>query len=605
MRTLRTMARRGQPGARNHREDVSRGPGSRGPDRHLVRRSAGTAVVEQLLAAGITHAFTVPGESFLAVLDAMHDPARQGRLRVVATRHESGAAFMAAAFGRLVHRPAVCLATRAVGAANLSIGIHTARQDSAPMVALVGQVERRWRGREAFQEVDLVNSFGRLAKWAVEIDRAEDIPRVIHQAVAVSSAGRPGPVLVALPEDVLAEPVETGTVPPASTPPAPADPAAVRDVVRLLDEAERPAIVAGGGVLRAGAVAELVRLAELLEVPVFAAWRRPDAFPNDHRLYLGMTGLAAPPLVRDRMMAADVLVAVGTRLSEIASFEYRVPSPGTRFAHVDVEPFTPSWRPGLGIAADARAFLAAATALAHAAEAGTAGRGARRAAANVADRAAWEEATTLPPIPHTALASHGAVGCVHPGAAVRALARLLPPDAILTSDAGNFAGWPARHYRFRYPGTFLGPTSGAMGYALPAAIAAALARPGRAVVAMAGDGGFAMVMSELETAVREGVHVTSLVFDNAMYGTIRMHQELAWPGRVVATDLGPVDFAGIARAMGASAFTVRTNEEVEPALREALSRPGASVVHLLTDPGVLSVDHDRNPPRLGAADQPA
>ena len=556
-----------------------------------MTRSGGTAVVEQLLAEGITHAFTVPGESFLGVLDAMHDPAGEGRLRVVATRHESGAAFMAAAFGRLVHRPAVCLATRAVGAANLSIGIHTARQDSAPMVALVGQVGRRWRGREAFQEVDLVNSFGRLAKWAVEIDRADDLPAVIHRAVAVAAAGRPGPVLVALPEDVLGERAEAETVAPPS-PPAPVGPDldAVRAVLHLLVQAARPAIVAGGGVLAAGAVAELVRLAELLEVPVFAAWRRPDVFPNDHRLYLGMTGLAAPPVVRDRLTAADVLVAIGTRLSEIASFEYQVPAPGTRFVHVDAEPSTPSWRPGLGIAADARAFLAAAAQLAEELQEGTAERRRHRAAANVADRAAWEEATALPPIPQSVPASSGADGSVHPAVVVSVLTRLLPPDAILTSDAGNFAGWPARHYRFRFPGTFLGPTSGAMGYGLPAAIAAAIARPDRPAVAMAGDGGFGMVMSELETAVREGARVTSLVFDNRMYGTIRMHQELTAPGRVLATDLGAVDFAAIARAMGAVAFTARANDEVEPTLREALAAPGPSVVHLLTDPRWLSVD---------------
>ncbi len=573
-----------------------------------MTRSGGAAVVEQLLAEGITHAFTVPGESFLGVLGAMHDPALDGRLRLVATRHENGAAFMAEAFAQLTQRPAACLATRAVGAANLSIGIHTARQDSAPMVALVGQVKRSWRGREAFQEVDLVGSFGQLAKWAIEVDNAEEIPGVIHRAVGLARSGRPGPVLVALPEDVLAEPVDSETAPPWSIEPVAPDAGSVRAVLSLLAQAERPAIVAGGGVLRAGAVGQLVRLAELLEVPVFAAWRRPDVFPNDHRLYLGMTGLAAPRAVLDRLLSADVLVAIGTRLSEIASFEYQVPAPGTPFVQVDVEAAAPSWRPALAIASDAGTFLAAASDLAPAVlrDAGPrddpaglapATRGgiapladlaeyrARRGTANRLDRAAWEEATALPPIPEGSRR-------VHPASVVAALTRLLPAEAILTTDAGNFAGWPARHYRFRYPGTFLGPTSGAMGYALPAAIAAALARPDRPVVAMAGDGGFAMVMSELETAVREGARVTCLVFDNSMYGTIRMHQELVAPDRVVATDLGPVDFAGIARAMGAAAFTAATNEEVEPALREALAAPGASVVHLLTDPRWLSVDRE-------------
>jgi len=549
--------------------------------------SGGQVVVAQLVREGITHAFTVPGESFLGVLEGLAGPHREGTLRLVATRHEGGAAFMAEAFGQLTQRPAVCLGTRAVGAANLAIGIHTARQDSTPMLVLVGQVKRAWRGREAFQEVDQVGTFGRLAKWAVEVDDPLELAPTIHHAVAIARGGRPGPVLVSIPEDVLEERLDDPSFLEAADPGRPVPPReAVAAVLSRLLAARRPVVLAGGGVLRSGAAAELVAFAEAAELPVVAAWRRPDVFPNQHRLYLGMSGLGAAASVRLRLAEADAILAIGTRLSEIATFGYAIPARGTQLLRVDVDPGAhETWHdPAVAVRADARAFLELAIGELGDPEApGDPARG-ERAARNALDREAYLAASALPVVP----LGEG----VHPAAVVAAMVEQLPDDAILTTDAGNFAGWAARYYRFSRPGTFLGPTSGAMGYGLPGAIAAALVHPGRRVVAMAGDGGFAMTMAELETAVREGLRLVALVFDNRMYGTIRMHQEDGAPDRVVGTDLGPIDFAAVATALGARGLRVDDDDEIPEALAEALDSEHPAVVHLRCDPRWLSVDRE-------------
>jgi acetolactate synthase-1/2/3 large subunit len=544
-------------------------------------RTVGRVVGDALRAVGVRYAFTVPGESFLGLLDGLSGAG----IRVVATRHEGAAAFMAEAYGQLTGRPAACLGTRAVGAANLAIGIHTARQNSTPMFALVGQVERAVRGREAFQEVDLVESVGRLASWAGEIDSQDAVAGQLETAIERALGGRPGPVLLAFPEDVLDEEVPptlaVDTARPTMPRPEPAD---VGAVLQLLASAERPVILAGGGVLHARTSSDLVRLAELLHVPVMGAWRRGDVFPNDHPLYLGMTGYGSPAVVRERLERADALVVIGCRLNEIASFGYRIPASATRWAHVDLAPRAgvaglPD--PDLVVRSDARAFIRAAVqrlrgAVLHA------GLVEIRDHNNAADRDAWEQATV---VDDGAWSGPG----VHPGRVVTTLRDVLPDEAIITTDAGNFGGWAARGFRFRRPGTFLGPTSGAMGYGLPAAIAAALVHRDRPVVALTGDGGLAMTMAELETAVRERLRPIVLVFDNERYGTIRMHQDDRG-GEPWATDLGPVDFTAVARACGARGARVETDDAFEPALRQALSADRPTVIQLVLDRSWVSVD---------------
>lgn len=547
-------------------------------------RTVGRVIADVLRAAGVRYAFTVPGESFLGLLDALGDAG----IRVVATRHEGAAAFMAEAHGNLTGRPAACLGTRAVGAANLAIGIHTARQDSSPMFALIGQVEREHIGHEAFQEIDQVGTIGGLAKWAAEARDAGDVPGIVVEAVRQALTGRPGPVLLSLPEDLLDEtvPEETRVTPerPAAARPADAD---IRGVIELLASAERPVILAGGGVLRARTSTDLLRFAELLQVPIIASWRRPDVVSNDHSLYLGMAGLSAAPSVRDRLAVADAMLVIGCRLSEPTSWDDAIPTASTRWAHVDIDPRrAPGQRPpDLTVAVDARVFLRAANERLIGKAVLDAELVRRRQDHNAVDRAAWEEASAV-----DRGADDWAGPGIHPGRVVTTLRQVLPDDAILTTDAGNFAGWAGRGFRFRRPGTFVGPTSGSMGYAVPAAIAAALIHRDRPVVALAGDGGMAMTMAELETATRERARIIVLVFDNERYGTIRMWQERRGSGQGVATELGSVDFAAIGRALGARGVRVDRDAEFEPALRQALAEERSTVIQLALDRAWVSVD---------------
>jgi len=539
------------------------------------------AIADGLAASGARLAFTVPGESFLSLLDAFLGAG----IRPVATRHEGAAAFMAEAATQLTGRPQAVLATRTVGAANASIGIHTARQDSVPMVAIMGGVKRVHKGREAFQESDLVNGIGSLAKRAFEPGNPSEALRQVSEGLKAIVTGRPGPLVLVLPEDLLDERVSGEVTPAPSSSQGPAaDRGAVRQILKWLAASERGVILAGGGVLRARATKRLVALSEALAIPVVASWRRADVFPNDHANYLGMAGYWAAPTVRQRLIDADVILVLGARLSEVASFNYRIPGRDQRWAHVDLEPRHAGHgltAPTLAVIADASRFLDAAWSDLRGAALDAEMRD-RRLARMATDRAGYVEASRVD------TGDWSGPG-VHPGRVVAALQAHLPANAIITTDAGNFAGWVARGYRFRRPGTFLGPTSGAMGFGLPAAIAASLLHPDRPVVALAGDGGFAMTMAELETAVREGAHPVVLVFDNGHYGTIRMHQERE--GRAItASDLGPIDFAVMARAAGALGFTVTDDAGIEPALTEALASGRPAVIHLSVDRAWVSVD---------------
>jgi acetolactate synthase-1/2/3 large subunit len=553
-------------------------------------RTIGRLIADALRSAGVRYAFTVPGESFLGLLDALGDAG----IRVVATRHEGGAAFMAEAHGQLTGRPAACLGTRAVGSANLAIGIHTARQDSTPMFALVGQVASAHRGHEAFQEIDQVATIGGLAKWAAEPQTPDEVPPAMAEAVRQALGGRPGPVLVSLAEDLLDQPapadarVESGRPGPGR--PADDD---IRAVIELLASAERPVILAGGGILRARTSTELLRFAELLQVPIVAAWRRADVVSNDHPLYLGMAGLGAARSVRERLASADAMLVLGCRLNEPTSYDDAIPAETTRWAHVDLEPTRPDGLrlADLAIAADARAFLRAANDRLLGKAVLDAELVGRRQAHNAEDRAAWEASSVV-----DADADAWAGPGVHPGRVIATLRRVLPDDAILTTDAGNFAGWAGRGFRFRKPGTFLGPTSGSMGYGVPAAIAASLVHRDRPVVALVGDGGMAMSMAELETAQREHARIIVLVFDNERFGTIRMWQEDRGAGEGVATELGAVDFAAIGRAMGARGVRVERDADVEPAIRQALVEERSTVIQLALDRAWVSVDRPAGQP---------
>lgn len=545
------------------------------------RVSGGDAALASLLAAGVDHAFCVPGESFLGLLEAMH---REPRIRPISTRHEEGASFMAVGYARLTGRPAVAMGTRMVGGANLAIGIHTAYQDSVPMVAVIGQTPTAYRFREAFQEVELEAVFSPLAKVAIEVPSADRLGELTARAARIAVSGRPGPAVLILREELTQTMVDAGdAIPPIERPRPAADRQAVQRILAMTREAERPIMLVGGGIVAAGATDALVRFARAEHIPVVTAWRRPDAFPNDNALYLGWAGLRSPSNVLERLAGADLIIAIGTRLGEFTTYRYKIPARGTRFIHVDIQ------AEGLGAhrvadlvcQADARLFLDAVGELATANPLPAASARGRQER-NASDRTAWEAQTT----PTRGVARSG---FVDQQAVVAHLRKQLPRDAITVTDGGNFAGWPARFLRWNQPGSFLGPTSGAMGYGIPAALGAKLARPSAPVITFVGDGGFLMTGVELETAVREDLPIVSLVYDNSQYGTIRMHQRHDYPDTPVGTKLGEVDFASFATSLGALGISVRDDAEFPAAFAEALASARPSVLHLKVDPEQLYV----------------
>lgn len=541
------------------------------------KMSGAQAVVECVRREGVGHAFCVPGESYLGIIDAFLD----SEVEIVSNRHEGGAAFAAEAYAKASGGVGVCLVTRGPGASNAAIGVHTARQDSTPLVLLIGQVERENSGREAFQEVDLPAFFAPITKWAVEVRDAARVPELVGRAFHIAKSGRPGPVAVSLPEDVLRETARMRFADPAPVPRPAASPQEARRLVEELSGADRAIVIAGGGVVRSGAREGLAELSERLSVPVCAAFRRHDAFPNDHPHYLGHLGLGAPPEQRRAVEEAEVVLALGTRLSEVTTQGYALIRPEQRLLHVDVDPeaFGAHRPPQFAVLSDAREAVRA---MLEASEATSLIDSEGRRAWIRARRESYETLSD----PAKAYAGDG--GYVDGTEMVETAMRILPKDAVVTVDAGNFAGWVHRFCRFGAESGFVGPTSGAMGYGMPAALGAKLARPHRTVVSFSGDGGFMMTMGELETAVRHGVAFVSIVVNNGMYGTIRTHQEREFPGRVHATTLTNPDFSEIARQFGAHGERVERTENFAPALERALAASGPAVVEVLTDPAQLT-----------------
>lgn len=534
-------------------------------------RNGGQLLVESLVALGARKGFGVPGESYLAVLDALHDT--RGRLDFVMCRNEGGAGFMAAAWGKLTGAPGLCFVTRGPGVTNASIGIHTAMQDSAPMIVFVGQIGTDMRGREAFQEVDYRAVFGTMAKWAVEIDQVDRIPEILSRAWITALTGRPGPVVVALPEDMLTSLTDAAplTGPARIAEPAP-DAAALEDALALLARAERPAILLGGCNWTAQGRADLQAFAEASDIPVVAALRYQDMFDNHSPCYAGDLGLGLAPGVRRTMAEADVVLAINTRFGEISTEGYtlfQVPVARQKIIHVHASTFEIGkiYIPEIGIPAGPNAFAAALRPV----------RGPwsdwRKQA-----RAAWEATFTLPPQPSP----------VDMGLVTAHLREVLPEDAILTNGAGNFTVWPNKFYAFGPKARLLAPQSGAMGYGLPAAVAAKVARPDRMVVCFAGDGDFQMNCQELGTAMQAGAQPIVLILNNGTYGTIRAHQERHYPARVSGTTLENPDFSAIARAYGFHAERVERTEDFPAAFARARASRTGAVLDLNISPEALT-----------------
>jgi acetolactate synthase-1/2/3 large subunit len=535
--------------------------------------SGGQLVVAALRAHKVDLAFSVAGESYLEVLDALFDVPE---IRLVTCRQEGGAAFMAEAYGKLTGRPGVLLVTRGPGACNASIGIHTAFQDSTPMVVLVGQVARHQIDREAFQEVDFRKLFAPLAKWVAQIDMAERVPELINHAFQVATSGRPGPVVLALPEDMLRDHAAASVVGPYRAVRAHPGAADLAELRRLLAASERPMMLVGGGGWDDQACRNIAGFAEANDLPVCCSFRRQDIVDNRLPCFVGDLGTGASSALVARVKEADLLLAVGARIGEITSQSYSllgIPDPGKVLVHVHAgaEELGSVFRPSLAIQSGMPEFSAAAAALSPV-------PALRWSAWRAAVRSEYE----------AGLVPTGVGGALDLGKVMGWLRDRLPDDAIVTSDAGNFSGWPNRFLQYRRPGRQLGPTSGAMGYGVPAAVAAKLVHPDRLVVGFCGDGGFLMTGQELATSVLEGVGPIVLVFNNAMYGTIRMHQERRFPGRVIGTALKNPDFVGLARAYGVFATSVAKIEEFAPAFEEAAARNSAAVIELKMDPEMIT-----------------
>lgn len=528
-------------------------------------------IVECLKLEGIEKVFCVPGESYLPLMDSIFEC---GTIQLISTRHEGGAAFMAEAYGKATRKPGVAMATRAVGGANLAIGIHTAYQDSTPMVVFLGQVHSKFRGREGFQEVDLDRFFGHIAKWTVEIKDTERIPELVQRAFRIAKSGRPGPVVVALPEDVL--PAETEmTFGPVSPVPAPRPGfSELTAIEELLNRAKRPLILAGGGVIAADGEQALLNLCEKFTIPVMASFRRHDVLSNQHHLYVGHSGLGTFSPILDTMRKADLVLAIGTRLSEVTTQDYEIFSQQPKLIHIDIDNATlgKSYCPDVGIVADAKEALEAMLTMNVTPSWDDWAKERRKAYEHAGDVVEKESEF---PIDNREI--------------IKIMQEVLPQDAILTNDAGNFATWMHNFYSFNHPKTYIGPTSGAMGYGLPAALGAKLAKPNKTVVSLSGDGGFMMTMQELETAVRYQIPVLALVFNNSMYGTIRMHQEIHYPERVIGTDLNHVHFAALASSLGVQSYRVKTHDDFKEALSCSLSSEGPVLIEVMTNPERISV----------------
>jgi acetolactate synthase-1/2/3 large subunit len=537
-------------------------------------RTGGELIVAQLVAQDVKHVFCVPGESFLAVLDALVDV----NIEVTVCRQEGGAAMMADALGKLTGQPGICMVTRGPGASNALAGIHIAKQDSTPMIVFVGQIERGMREREAFQEMDYRAVFGQAAKWATEIDDPARIPEIVSRAFHVATSGRPGPVVIALPEDMLVQTALVADAPKAQ--PIECAPAVghMSDLARRLASAKSPVAIVGGARWSAQAVTQFADFAQRYRLPVTASFRRQMVFPHDHPCYIGDLGLGLNPDLLKRLQEADLILLVGGRLSEIPSQAYTlldIPVPKQTLVHVHPDPneLGRVYAPALAIQASPSAFAAELSALPTPSQTPWGEDTARLHQSYLA----WSDPTKIT-----------TPGQLQMGGVMAYLEACLPADAILTNGAGNYATWVHRFHRFTQFGTQLAPTSGSMGYGLPAAVGAKRLHPEKLVVCFAGDGCFMMHGQEFATAVQYDLPIVVLIVDNGMYGTIRMHQEKFYPGRVSATHLRNPDFAAYAVAFGGHGERVEKTADFGPAFDRAVKSQKPAIIHLITDPEAIT-----------------
>lgn len=542
----------------------------------LSPRLGGHLLVDQLLAHGVKHVFCVPGESYLAVLDGLYDT----DIKVTICRQEGGAAMMADAHGKLTGEPGICMVTRGPGASNAMAAIHIAHQDSTPLILFVGQIERGMRERDAFQEMDYRAVFGTQTKWTTEIDQVERIPEIVSRAFHIATSGRPGPVVIALPEDMLVEYASAPPTPHYDTIDAAPTTAQLKQLAEKLASAKKPLAILGGTRWNQTAVDQFAAFAEQWQLPVAVQFRRQMLFPTNHPCFVGDVGLGSNPKLMQYIKDADQLLLVGGRMSEIASQSYTlldIPVPKQGIIHVYPDPneLNRVYRANLAINVSPASFADAVSGLTPPAN-------------NSATRT-----PLLQELRNNYLAWHDPATIQHPGElqmgqVMAWLNNTLPSDAIMCNGAGNYATWLHRFYNFRQYGTQLAPTSGSMGYGLPAAVGAKRIHPNRQVVCFAGDGCFMMHGQEFATAVQYQLPIIVVLIDNSMYGTIRMHQELHYPARISATQLNNPDFAAYAQAFGGHGERITQTDQFGPAFERAVASQKPAILHCIIDPQTIS-----------------
>lgn len=541
-----------------------------------MSKHGGQSIVQVLKEEGVRKVFGVPGESYLNVLDAMYE---EPSIEFISGRQEGGVSFMADGYAKATGGVGVCMATRGPGATNLSAGLHTAQQDSTPVVAMLGQVERKFKNREAFQEVNFAAYFKELCKWSVEIDDASRIPEILHRAFHVARSGRPGPVVVSLPEDMQDDIVEDiqhefyNTIRVSKPRP---EIGLVKQAAEELNKAKKPIIIAGGGVILSKATENLIKLSEALHIPVATAFRRFHAFPNTHSNYAGTLGLGAMEELAEYIKNSDLVLALGTKFSQMTTGDYTLINQKSKLIHVDISPdvLGKVYKPTLPIVADTNEFLKELLQVIEPEVSDERKANLKEINEKYVDFSTpkltnQEDFADLKTVIHT-------------------LRKELPEDAIISSDAGNFFSWVSRYYRFGPENTYLGPTSGAMGPGMPAAIGAKIAFPDKTVVSISGDGGFMMTMQEFETAVRYGASIIHIIANNNMYGTIRAHQERKFPDRVIATKLSNPNYAELAKNFGGHGERIQRNEDFAGALQRAIDAKRPAIIEIMTNPNILS-----------------
>ncbi|MEO7728799.1 MAG: thiamine pyrophosphate-binding protein [Burkholderiales bacterium] len=543
------------------------------PSDSVLTRTGGQLIVDALKVHGVDMAFGVPGESYLSVLDAFYDS--RDAIKFVICRQEGGASNMAEAYGKLTGRPGICFVTRGPGATNASIGIHTAFQDSTPLILFIGQIDSEYTERESFQEIDYRRMYGQMTKWVAQIDRADRVPEMVSHAFHLAVSGRPGPVVLALPEDMqtaTATVADTARYQRVAAHPGADDMNKLRD---MLAQAQRPFVMVGGGGWNRKASEDIQAFAEANSLPVACTYRCQDLFDNRHPNYVGDVAVGMNPAIEQRIRNADLLLAVGPRLGEWTTINYTlvdIPRPKQKFVHVHAgaEELGRVYQGELLMNSGMPEFAAAARALAPVKAPWVDSTKAARS-----EYDAWQKPVTVP-------------GTLNMSEVILYLKKRLPPESILTNGAGNFTLWPHRFYQYTGFRTQLGPTSGAMGYGVPAGVAAKLVHPDRPVIAFAGDGDFLMNGQELATAAQYNAKVIFIVVNNGTYGTIRMHQEKHYPGRVSGTSLVNPDFAALARAYGLHGEVVEKTADFEAAFERAWNAKTAALLELRVDQDAIS-----------------